>query len=151
MNYGHWSSFKLLPIDPEGINSPDIFWIVHKTKGKSIYSKQFLSQLHIIRFQKGSAISRYFAYTVVLCSSAQTKHSYLVSRAALRKMTSQNYPMGSKMNSDGPQRTPVCPPRSQDAWIRVNNSHFSYTKNTVKKWITATEPAVTYCKQMQTA
>ena len=62
-----------------------------------------------------------------------TRHSYLVPRAALRKMTSQNYPMGSKMNSDGPQRTPVCPSRSQDAWIRVNNRHFSYTKNTVKK------------------
>jgi hypothetical protein len=48
-------------------------------------------------------------------------------------MTSQNYPMGSKMNSDGPQRTPVCPPMSQDACVRVNNSHFYHTKNTVKK------------------
>ena len=116
--------------------SPDILCMVHKTKGKFIYSKPFLPQLDIIRFQKGSAISRYWAYEAVLCNSAQCsqiRHSYLVPRAALRKMTSQNYPMGSKMNSDGPQRTPVCPPMSQDACVRVNNSQFFHTKNTVKK------------------
>ncbi len=62
-----------------------------------------------------------------------TRHSYLVPRAALRKMTSQNYPMGSIINPDGPQRTPVCPSRSQDAWIRLNNSHFSYTKKYSEK------------------
>ena len=59
--------------------------------------------------------------------------SYLFLRAALRKMTSQNYPTGSKMNSDGPQRTPVGPPRSEDAWIRINNSQFLHSKNTVKE------------------
>ncbi len=150
MNYGHWTGCNLLQTDADGIISPDILFIVHKAKVNSIYIKQSLPQQHIIRFQKGSAISLYWAFTAVLCSSP-TRHSYLVPRAALRKMTSQNYPMGSKMNSDGPQKTPVCPSRSQDAWIRVNNSHFSYSKNTVKKWITATEPAVTYCKQMQTA
>ena len=109
MKYGPLTGYNLLPPDAGNIISPDIHSGVHKAKGKSIYLKQILPQLHIIRFQKGSAISRYFAYTAAICSSAQTGHSYLVPRAALHKMTSQNCPMGSKMNSDGPQRTPVFP------------------------------------------
>ena len=133
MNYGHWTGCNLLPADADGIISPDILYIVHKAKGKSVYLKQILPQLHIVRFQKGNAISRYCAYTFALCSSAQTRYTYLVPRAAARKMTSQNHPMGSKMNSDGPQRTLVCPSRSQDAWMRVNNSHFPNTKKTAKK------------------
>ncbi len=133
MNYGHRTGSNLLQTDADGIISPDILFIVHKAKVSSIYLMRIKPQLHIIRFQKGSASSLYCAYSAVLCSSAHNRHSYLVPRAALRKMTSQNYPMGSKMNSDGPQRTPVCPSRSHDAWIRVNISHFSYTKNTVKK------------------
>ena len=149
MYCGNWTGCNLLQTDAGGIISPDIIFIVHKAKVNFIYMQQSLPQLHIIRFQKGSASSLYWAYAAVVCSSAHKRHSYLVPRAALCKMTSQNYPMGSKMNSDGPQRTPVCPSRSQDAWIRVNNRHFSYTKNTVKKCIAATEPAVTYCKQMQ--
>ena len=132
MNYGHWTGCTLLPTDADGIISPDIFCIVHQTKAKSIYAKQILPELHIIRFQKGSAIYRYWANPAVICSSTQTRHSYLVPRAALRKMMSQNCSMGSKMNADGPQRTPVCPPRSQDAWIRLKNSHFSNSKNTGK-------------------
>ena len=151
MNYCHWTGCNLLPTNSDGIVSPDIIWIVHKTKGKIIYSKQFLPQLHIIRFQKGSAIYRYWAYTAAFCSSALTRHSNLVTRAALRKMTSQKYHKGSKMNSDGPQRTPDCPPRSQDAWTWVNNSHFFHSKNTVKKMNYGTEATITYPPQMQTA
>ena len=48
-------------------------------------------------------------------------------------MTSQNYPMGSIVNSDGPQRMPVCPLRSQDSRIRVKYRLFPIGKNTVKK------------------
>ena len=124
MNYGLWTVYNLLPTDADGIVSPDILIIVHDTKGEFIHLKEFIQQLHIIRFKIGSAISRFWAYTDVLWSSAQTKHSYMVPRAALRKMTSQNYHMGSKINSAGPQRTLVRPPRSLDALIRVNNSHF---------------------------
>jgi hypothetical protein len=109
MNYGHRTGYNLLPTDADGSISPDILSMVHKAKDNFINSKQPLPKLNILRFQKGSAISQYAAYTAVLCSSDQTGHSYLVSRAALRKMAPQNYPMGSKMNSDGPQRTPVCP------------------------------------------
>ncbi len=74
IKYGHWSGCNLLPTDADGIISPDILCMVHTTKDMSIYSNQFLPQLHIIRFQKGtgSAISRYWAYEAVLCSSAQT-------------------------------------------------------------------------------
>ena len=61
MNYGHWTDCVLLPADADGIITPDILFIVHKAKVKSVYLKQFLPQLHIIRFQKGSAISRYWA------------------------------------------------------------------------------------------
>ena len=128
MNYGHWTGCNLLQTDADGIISPDILFIVHKAKVQSIYLKQILPQLHIIWFRKGSASSRYWAYADVLRSSTHTRHSYLVPRAALRKMTSSNYPMGSKKKSDVPQRTPVCPPRSQDAWARVNNSQFSYNQ-----------------------
>ena len=70
MNYGHWTGYNLLPTDADGIISPDILFIVHKAKGKFIYSKQIPQKLHIIWFQKGSAIIRYWAYTAVLCSSA---------------------------------------------------------------------------------
>ncbi len=59
MNYGHRIGYNLLPADSDDINSPDILFIVHKAKGMSIYLKQFLPQLHFIRFQKGSSISRY--------------------------------------------------------------------------------------------
>ncbi len=59
MNYGHRIGYNLLPADSDGIISPDILLIAHKAKDKSIYLKQCLQQLHIIRFQKGSAISRY--------------------------------------------------------------------------------------------
>ncbi len=102
MIYGHWTDYNLLPTDAYGINSPDILSIVHKEEFKTIYSKQILPQLRIIRPQKGSAISRYGAHTAVFCSSAHTRHTYLVPRAALDKRTSQNYPMGSKGNSDVP-------------------------------------------------
>ena len=133
MNYGYRAGCNLLPTDSDGITRPDNLFNVHHAMDNFIYSKKFLPKLHILRFQKGSAISLNGAYTTVLCSSVQTRHSYLVSRAALRKMTCQNYYMVSKMNSDGPQRTPVWPPRSQDAWIRVNYSHVSHTKKYSEK------------------
>ena len=109
MNYGHWTGCNLLQTDADGIISPDILLIVHKAKGKSIYLKEILPQRQIKWFQKGSVISRNWVNTAVLCGIAQTWHSYLVPRAALRKMTSRNCPMGSNMNSDGPQRTQVYP------------------------------------------
>ena len=56
MNYSHWTDCNLLPADEDDIVSPDIFLIVHKAKVKSIYLKQFLPQLHIIRFQKRTAV-----------------------------------------------------------------------------------------------
>ncbi len=59
MNYGHRTGYNLLRADADGINNSDILLIVHKAKGKLIYLKQFLPQLHILRFQKGSSISRY--------------------------------------------------------------------------------------------
>ncbi len=128
---------------------------MHKARGNFIYLKQILTQLHILRFQKGRAISRYEAQKTVLCSSVETRHSYLVPRAVLRKMTQRNYPIGSKMNSDCPLRTQVCPLISLHAWIRVKNSPFSHNKNKVKKKTSTTnmvtEPAITYCPQMQTA
>ena len=71
MNYGHWTGCNLLQTDAGGIISPDILFIVHKAKVNSIYMQQSLPQLHIIRFQKDSAISLYWAYTAVLCSSAR--------------------------------------------------------------------------------
>ena len=151
MNYGHWTGCNLQPTDADGKVSPNIPCIVHKMKVNSIYWKQSLPWLHIIRFQKGSAISRYWAYTAALSSSTQTRYSFLVSRAALRKMTSQNYPMGSKMNSDGPQRTPVEPQGQKMRGIGKITAILPIPKIQWKKWITATEPAVTYCKQMQTA
>ena len=58
MNYGHWTGDNLLYADADGVVSPDIFSIVHKAMSNSIYSKQFLLKLYILRFQKGSAISR---------------------------------------------------------------------------------------------
>ena len=58
MNYGHLTGHNLLSTDADGIISPDILFIVHKAKGNSIYSKPFLSQLHILRFLKAIAISR---------------------------------------------------------------------------------------------
>ena len=128
MNYGHRTGYNLLPTDADGIISPDILSIVHTAKGYSIYSKQILPQQHILRFQKGSAVSRNEAHTPVSCNSAKSRPSYMVPRAAFRKTKPHNYPMGSKMNSDGLQRTPVCPLRSQDAWVRVNQSHFAHNK-----------------------
>ena len=152
MNYGHWTGCNWLATDADGIISPDIIFMVHKAKRKLIYSKQIPPKLHIIWFQKGSAIIRYWAYTAVLFSSAQTRYSNAIPRKALRKITSQNDSMGFKVDSDGPQRTPVCPLRSQDAWVRVNQSHFAHNKKySDTKWITATEPTITYCPQMQTA
>ena len=71
MNYGHWTGCNLLQTDAGGIISPAIFFIVHKAKGNSIFLKRIHRQQHIIRFQKGSVISLYWAYTAVLCSSAQ--------------------------------------------------------------------------------
>ena len=56
MNYSHWTDCNLLPADEDDIISPDIFLIVHKAKVKSIYLKRFLPQLHIIRFQKRTAV-----------------------------------------------------------------------------------------------
>ena len=66
-------------------------------------------------------------------------------------MTPQNYPMGSKTNSDGPQRTPVCRLRSLDAWTWGYYSHVLIPKIQWKQCITAAEPALTYCEHMQTA
>ena len=57
MNYGNWTGCNFRQTDADGIISPDILFIVHKAKDKSIYLKQILPQLHIIRFQKDSAIS----------------------------------------------------------------------------------------------
>ena len=54
MNYGHWTDCVLVPADADGIISTDILFIAYKAKCQSIYLKQFLPQLHIIRFQKGS-------------------------------------------------------------------------------------------------
>ena len=152
MNYSKWTVCNLPSTDANGLTSPDILFIVNVAIAQFNYSKQILSQQRIIRFQKGSAIARYWAYTAVLCSSAHTRHSNLVPRAALRKMTSQNYTMVSKINSDESQRTPVCPARSQDACILVNNKAFyPYQNYSENKWITAIEPYVTYRPQTQTA
>ena len=106
-NYGHLTGCNILPTDADGLMSPDSLSMVHLTMVEFVYSKQFNPQLHILRFQKGNTISRYGAYTTVLCSSAQTRHSYLVPREALRKRTSQNHPIGPNVTSDGPQRTTV--------------------------------------------
>ncbi len=95
MNYGHWTDYNLLPTDADGSISPDILSMVHKAKDNFICSKQPLPKLHILRFQKGNAITQYTAYTAVLCSSDQTGHLFLVPRAALCKMATQNYIMGS--------------------------------------------------------
>ena len=57
MNYSHSTGCNLLPADADGIISPDISFIVHKAKGKFIFLKQFLQQLHNTRYEKGSAIS----------------------------------------------------------------------------------------------
>ena len=59
MDYGHRTGCNLLQTDADGIISPDILFIVHKAMVNSIYMQQSLPQLHIIRFQKGSAISLY--------------------------------------------------------------------------------------------
>ncbi len=59
MNYGHSIGYSLLHTDADGIISPDLLFVVHMAKGWSIYLKQIRSQLHIIRFQKGSVILRY--------------------------------------------------------------------------------------------
>ena len=58
-NYGQRTGCNLLPKVADGIVSPEIHLMVHKAHGKFIYLKQILPQLHIIRFQKGSSISRY--------------------------------------------------------------------------------------------
>ena len=100
MNYVHRSGYNLLQTDADGIINPDILSIVHTAKGHSIDSKQILPQQFILRFQKGSAISRYGAHTAVLGSSAKSRHSYMVPRATFRKTTPHNYPLGSHMNSD---------------------------------------------------
>ena len=57
MNYGHRAGCNLLPTDYDGITSPDIPFMVNKAISNSIYSKKLLPQLHILRFQKGFAIS----------------------------------------------------------------------------------------------
>ena len=57
MNYGHLTCYNLLPTDADRSISPDILSMVHKAKDNFIYSKQMLSKLRILRFQKGSAIS----------------------------------------------------------------------------------------------
>ena len=41
-NYSHLTGYNLLPTDADGIISPDIFSMVHKTMVKIVYSKQFL-------------------------------------------------------------------------------------------------------------
>ena len=110
-NYGHWTGCNLLPTDSDGIISPDIICMVHKTKGKSIYSKQFFAQLHIIRFQKGSAISRYWVYKVVLYCSAQTRHSYLFPRGAQipKKGCNRTIPWGLKWSLMNPRERQSAP------------------------------------------
>jgi hypothetical protein len=67
MNFSHYTGSNLPPTDADGIISPDIVNIVHLAKGKLIFIKPILTQLHIIRFQKGSAHSQYWAYTAVYC------------------------------------------------------------------------------------
>jgi len=113
--------------------SPDILSMVHKAMVEFVYSKQLLQQLHMLRFQKCNTISRYGAYTAVLYSSAQTRHSYMVPRAALRKRTSQNHPIRPNVTSDGPQRTTVCLLRLLDAYIQVNYSHYLHMQKKKKK------------------
>jgi hypothetical protein len=108
MKCGHLTGYNLLPTYADGIISPDILSIVHKMKYKTTYLKQIVPQQHILRaFQRVSANSRYTER--ILCRNDQTRHSYLVPRAALRKMTPQNVPIGPKVNSDSPQRTPILP------------------------------------------
>ena len=60
MNYGTWMGHNLHPTYSAGTNSPDIVSNVHKMKAETIYAKQIVPQLHILRaFQKGIANSRY--------------------------------------------------------------------------------------------
>ena len=70
MNVSHCTGYNLPPTDTDGIISPDIVNIVHPAKGLLIFSKPILPQLHIIRFQKGSAHSQYCAYTAVYYTAA---------------------------------------------------------------------------------
>ena len=95
---------------------------MHKTKVKIFIRSQIILQLHILR-------------CVYSCIMQQRPNQalILVSQSSSPKMTTRNNPVGFKMNSDSPQRTPVGPLRSHDAWIRVSCSHFFHTKNTVKK------------------
>ena len=95
-------------------------------RSNSSQSCTFYGFRKVVPFPGTESIQLFYA------AAPQNRNSYFVLRAALRKMTPQNYPMGSKTNSDGPQRTPVWPLRSLDAWIRGNYSHVSHTKNTVK-------------------
>ena len=60
MNYGHRAGCNLLPTFSDGITSPDILFMVHHAMGNSIYLKKSLPQLHILRFQKGIAISLFW-------------------------------------------------------------------------------------------
>ncbi len=62
MNYSLLSGYNLPPTDADGKVGPDIVFIVRQAMVKIVYSKQFLKLLHILRFQKGSVISRYGAY-----------------------------------------------------------------------------------------
>ena len=76
MKYGHWTGNNLLPTDADGIINPDIHCIVHKAKGDSIYSKQILLQMHILRFQKGSSISRYTERILLYYAAAPIPGTY---------------------------------------------------------------------------
>ena len=93
MNYDHCTDCNLLPTDAGGITSPDIRLIVHKRKFLTLYSKQILPPQHILRAFLGKAVP-FPGNERILCrsSSAQTRLSHLVSKAALHKRRSQNPP-----------------------------------------------------------
>ena len=120
MNYDHCINCNLLPTDAGGITSPDIRLIVHKSKSLTLYSKQILPPQHILRAFLGKTV-KFPGIERILCRSSNdhTMLSHLVSKAALHNSTSQNPPIGPKVNSDSPQRTPVSPTRLQDAIIRA--------------------------------
>ena len=109
MNYGHWNGCNLLQTDADGIISPDILFIVHKAKVNSIYMQQSLPQLHMIRFQKGSASSLNWAYTAVLWSSAQPgTHTWFPEQLSA-KWRRRTIPWGLKWTLMAPRERQFAP------------------------------------------
>jgi hypothetical protein len=69
----------------------------------------------------------------LLCRWVETRLSYLVSRAAPCKATTYNHPIGSKVNSDCPQRTLLRPRVRKMRGFRPNTAIFDMDEKKMKK------------------